>query len=164
MQESIPKSPFINAQYSNYMKVTCLISFKLLFSIVTLLHSEWYLHKHDNAMIWNHFPHYWSCIRTIHQSLLDSPYKWDNNAELDSFNVVSLNKLFKTICWVSSDVRYYWWTCDITVMIFPQSQILIWRKEQPNWPKWPRYFKLINSIWPCINQIFLQLISITMMS
>ena len=39
------------------------------------------IQNHHDAIIWNHFLHYWPFVKGIHQSLVDSPHKGASNVE-----------------------------------------------------------------------------------
>ena len=34
-----------------------------------------YIHGHDDVIKWKHFPRYWSFVRGIHRSTVNSPHK-----------------------------------------------------------------------------------------
>ena len=80
--------------------------------------------NHDDVIKWKHFPRYWSIVRGIHRSPVNSPHKGQWRGAL----------MYSLICvwingWVNNrgagDLRRYRAHCDVTVMIFVETlQIL----------------------------------------
>ena len=72
---------------------------------------------HDDVMKWKHFPRYWSFVRGIHRSLVNSPHKdqW-RGVLMFSLSCVLIND------WVNSreagDLRRYRAHYDVIVMYF----------------------------------------------
>ena len=71
---------------------------------------------HDDVIKWKHFPHYWTFVRGIHRSPVNSPHKgqW-RGALMFSLVCVSING------WVNNrdagDLRRYRAHYDVTLMI-----------------------------------------------
>ena len=40
-----------------------------------VVHTVWYFHLHDGVIKWKYFPRYWSFVRGIHRSPVNSPHK-----------------------------------------------------------------------------------------
>ena len=71
---------------------------------------------HDDVIRWKHFPRYWSFVRGIHRSPVNSPHKgqW-HGALMCSLICTRINR------WVNNgeagDLRRYRTHCDVTVML-----------------------------------------------
>ena len=89
---------------------------------ILLMILSWIYTSHGEA-----FPHYWPFVRGIHQSPVDTPHKWTNNAKL----WCSLNQLLnkELSCWC---LEMSWFSCNhcsggLTVM--PFCQAIIWTND-----------------------------------
>ena len=66
----------------------------------TNLDGTWFVaivERHEDAMTWKHFPHYWTFVREIHRSLADSHHKRPVTWALTFFFHVCLKN-----CWENS--------------------------------------------------------------
>ena len=79
----------------------------------------WHLQMpHDDVIKWKHFPRYWSCVRGIHRSPVNSPHKglW-RGALMFSLICVGING------WINhreaGDLRSYCAHYDVSVMRLP---------------------------------------------
>ena len=71
---------------------------------------------HDDVITWKHLPHYWSFVRGIHRSTVNSPHKGQWGGALIFFICTWIN------CWVNnreaSDLRRHHAHCEVTAMGF----------------------------------------------
>ena len=87
---------------------------------------------HDDVIKWKHFPRYWSCVRGIHWSPVNSPHKGQWRGAL----------MFSLICvwingWVNNrdagDLRRYRGHYDVNVMSNQNIIILMRENVFENW-------------------------------
>ena len=55
--------------------------------------------KHDDVIKWKHFPRYWTFVRGIHRSPVNSPHKGPTTRSFDVFFDVRLNKRLSKQSW-----------------------------------------------------------------
>ena len=89
-------------------------------------------HRHDDVIIWKHFPRYWLFVRGIHRSPVNSPHKGQWRGTL----------MFSLICarindWVNNreagDLRRHRDHCDVIVMgstSIQRAPISNWRQSE----------------------------------
>ena len=87
---------------------------------------------HDGVVPSEHLAHYWSSVRGIHGSPVNSPHEGPVMQTFDGSNVVSLNKL------LNKPPSYRWFetlerSCDVTVIL--QNKTVAWYLAQfcGNW-------------------------------
>ena len=87
-------------------------------------------HNHDDIIKWKHFPRYWSFVRGIHRSPVNSPHKGQWRGAL----MLSLICAWKQ-GWVNNreagDLRHHRAHYDVTVLTYPKTLMDHNVEEQP---------------------------------
>ena len=100
----------------------------LIYKTLNLPQSR-FVPTHDDVMKWKHFPRYWSFVRGIHWSPVNSPHKGQWRGAL----------MFSLICawmngWVSTIVRLLIWDANTPIM------------TSPEWCSWECFITTLNEL------------------
>ena len=113
---------------------------------------------HDDVIKWKHFPRYWSFVRGIHRSPVNSPHKDQWRGAL----------MFCLICvwingWVNNreagDLRRYRAHYDVTVMTYRMSsdRCMPWTQTYDCLWLWLHFlFEQANAMLNLLTQVFVQ--------
>ena len=120
--------------------------------------SIWQYIDHDDVIKWKHFPRYWSFVRGIHRSPVNSPHKGQWR---DAFFDLRPNKRLSKQSWgwwFETSSRWLWCHCNVIVSVMAghrkdKTQLIKICVTMPQWISPPEWTHFGSSSSSCSSSI-----------